>query len=105
MLDIVTALAELGATRSTLTPAQSDQLDEFGYLPLPGILDDVTLEAPGFAATNCLHQKPTGLASKLIRGKAPLAWRTWSTRTGGSTGAGITPLSLPPWHKYWTGRS
>jgi len=43
--DIVNTLAELGATRSTLTPAQSDQLDQFGYLPLPGILDEVTLEA------------------------------------------------------------
>ena len=45
MPDIVNTLAELGATRSTLTPAQSDQLDQFGYLPLPGILDEVTLEA------------------------------------------------------------
>jgi hypothetical protein len=43
--EIVNTLAELGATRSTLTPAQSDQLDQFGYLPLPGILDEVTLEA------------------------------------------------------------
>ena len=45
MPDIVAALAELGATRSTLTPAQGDQLDQFGYLPLPGILDEVSLEA------------------------------------------------------------
>ena len=28
MPDTVTALAELGAMRSTLTPAQSDQLDQ-----------------------------------------------------------------------------
>jgi ectoine hydroxylase-related dioxygenase (phytanoyl-CoA dioxygenase family) len=45
MPDTVSALAELGATQSTLTPAQSDQLDEFGYLPLPGILNGAALEA------------------------------------------------------------
>jgi ectoine hydroxylase-related dioxygenase (phytanoyl-CoA dioxygenase family) len=43
MLDTVTVLADFGATRSTLTQAQIDQLDEQGYLPLPGALDTATV--------------------------------------------------------------
>ena len=45
MLDTATILADFGATRSTLTQAQIDQLDEQGYLPLPGALDAATVAA------------------------------------------------------------
>jgi ectoine hydroxylase-related dioxygenase (phytanoyl-CoA dioxygenase family) len=45
MLDTAAVLADFGATRSTLTQAQTDQLDQQGYLPLPGALDAATVEA------------------------------------------------------------
>ena len=45
MSDTTTVLADFGATKSTLTQAQSDQLDQQGYLPLPGALDAAALEA------------------------------------------------------------
>jgi ectoine hydroxylase-related dioxygenase (phytanoyl-CoA dioxygenase family) len=45
MFDTATVLADFGATRSTLTQAQIDQLDQQGYLPLPGALDAATVEA------------------------------------------------------------
>jgi ectoine hydroxylase-related dioxygenase (phytanoyl-CoA dioxygenase family) len=37
-MDMQTALRELGATDDVLTPAEKDQLDRDGFLPLPGIL-------------------------------------------------------------------
>lgn len=45
MPDTTTILAGFGATRSTLSQAQLDQLDEQGYLPLPGAIDMATVEA------------------------------------------------------------
>jgi ectoine hydroxylase-related dioxygenase (phytanoyl-CoA dioxygenase family) len=45
MSDTSTVLAEFGATRSTLAPAQLRQLDEDGYLALPGALDPDALES------------------------------------------------------------
>jgi ectoine hydroxylase-related dioxygenase (phytanoyl-CoA dioxygenase family) len=45
MPDTATVLADFGVTRSTLTQVQCDQLDEQGYLPLPGALDVATLES------------------------------------------------------------
>lgn len=44
MPDTTTVLAGFGATRSTLTPQQRAQLDEEGYLPLPGALAPDVLE-------------------------------------------------------------
>ncbi len=45
MPEITAVLAGLGATRSTLTPRQREQLDERGYLPLPGALGPDALES------------------------------------------------------------
>jgi ectoine hydroxylase-related dioxygenase (phytanoyl-CoA dioxygenase family) len=41
--DSETVLASFGATRMSLTEAQRDQLDEQGFLPLPGALDRSTV--------------------------------------------------------------
>src|SRR6201987_5307013 len=43
-LDTGTALRELGVTAGQLTPADRAQLDEDGFLPLPGVLTDRQLQ-------------------------------------------------------------
>jgi ectoine hydroxylase-related dioxygenase (phytanoyl-CoA dioxygenase family) len=45
MPDTTTVLAGFGATRSTLTAEQQDQLDRQGYLPLPGAIGPEVLES------------------------------------------------------------
>ena len=39
MMDIATALRELGVSAGQLTGPDKARLDEDGFLPLPGILD------------------------------------------------------------------